>query len=112
MYFRIMDASSGGIGIGYLERQPFARIVWLSRMAESALLRRQLDAIYAVNMGYGGKQQDIDSFQQRIDRLELIEPKTDVKKLDKYKRMQRDRDKLRKKKQKKRKRIKLKMKED
>ncbi len=106
MYYNIMIASSGGIGIEYLERQPFRKITWLSRLAEVFLVKSHLDAIYAVNTGYSGEQKKLDWLQQRIDFLLLTEPKTDVKKLDKWKKKMRS-----PKKKKKRKRIKLDMKD-
>jgi hypothetical protein len=84
-----MAASSGGIGIEYLERQPFRKIAWLSRMAEVYRLKRHLDLVYAVNTGYGGRQKDIEELQQRINFLSLTKPKTDVKKLAKHKRRMR-----------------------
>ena len=95
-----MKASSGGIGIDYLEKQPFARIAWMSRMAEAFLLQDHLSNIYAVNLGYSGEQKKLDRLQQRLGILLLEEPKTDKIKLKKWK----DRMKVKKKK---RKRVKL-----
>ena len=114
MYFRIMRASSGGVGIGYLERQPFARIAWMSRLAEASLLQEHLSNIYAVNTGYAGEQKSLDRLQHRIDFLTLVEPKTDVKKLQKYKDIQKSKAKearAKKRKEKKRKWVKLDMKD-
>lgn len=109
MYYNIMNASSGGVGIEYLERQPFRKITWLSRMAEVFLLKSHLDSIYAVNTGYSGEQKGIDRLQQRIDFLLLVEPKTDIKKLDKWKKRMRAK---KQKKKKKRKWVKLDMKDE
>jgi hypothetical protein len=115
MYFRIMNASSGGIGIEYLEKQPFIKISWLSRLAEASLVQRHLDNIYSTNTGYYGDQGKLDRLQQRIDFLLLDEPKTDVEKLRKYKDIQKTRiKKAKEKKERKdrRKRIKLELKKD
>ena len=107
-----MNASSGGIGIEYLERQSFAKIVWLSRLAEIFNTHRHLENIFSTNMGYHGSQDKLDRLQQRIDFLSLEEPKTDVHKLKKYKDIQKAKAKAaREKKKKKRKRIKLDLKD-
>jgi len=109
-----MMASSGGIGIEYLERQPFSKIVWLSRVAEVFLLKRHLDHIHAVNTGTAGEQQGIDRLQQRIDYLSLEEPRTDVTKLKKLKEKQqkKKKPKVEKLPGKERRRVKLKIKDD
>ena len=113
MYFRIMNASSGGIGIEYLEKQPFAKIVWLSRLAEIFNIRKHMDSISAVNLGHFGDQNKLDRLQYRIEFLSLDEPKTDVAKLKKYKDIQKAKAKgaRAKKKEKKRKRLKLDLKD-
>lgn len=80
-----MMASSGGITIEYLEKQPFAKVVWLSRMAEVYLLKRHLDFVYAINAGYAGDQKRLDRIQQRLDFLLLSEAKTDIEKLKELK---------------------------
>jgi hypothetical protein len=107
MYFRIMNASSGGIGIEYLERQPFAKIAWLSRLAEASLVQKHLDSIYAVNTGYFGDQKKLDRLQHRLEILLLDEPKTDVTKLMKHKSIQKAKAKKEREKKKKRKWVKL-----
>ena len=116
IYFRIMNASSGGIGIEYLEKQPFAKIAWLSRMAEAFHVQKHLDSVYSINTGYSGDQKKLDRLQQRIEFLLLEAPKTDTHKLKKYKRIQKDkakiaRDKKKKKKKKNRKWVKLDLKD-
>lgn len=112
-YYNIMTASSGGIGIEYLERQPFSKIAWLSRVAEVYLLKRHLDQIYAVNTGYSGEQKSIDRLQSRMDFLTLVEAKTDVAKLKKLKEKQeKKKAKVEKLPGKKRRRVKLKIKDD
>lgn len=107
MYFRIMNASSGGIGIEYLERQPFAKIAWLSRLAEASLVQKHLDSISATNTGYFGDQKKLDRLQYRLGILLLDEPKTDVSKLMKHKSIQTAKAKKAREKKKKRKWVKL-----
>ena len=109
MYFRIMNASSGGIGIEYLERQPFAKIAWLSRLAEVSDIKRQLDFMHGINTGYHGNQKTLDKLQYRLENLTLEKPKRDVAKLKKYGAIQKAKGKAAraKKREKKRKRIKL-----
>jgi hypothetical protein len=85
MYFNVMTASSGGITIDYLEKQPFAKIVWLSRVAEVFLLKKHLDLVYATNAGYAGDQNRLNKIQQRLDFLLLSEVKTDIEKLKQLK---------------------------
>jgi hypothetical protein len=80
-----MVASSGGITIEYLERQPIAKIIWLSRLAEVYLLKRHLDVSYATNTGFAGDQRRLDRIQQRLDFLLLEDGKTDIEKLKKLK---------------------------
>lgn len=81
MYYSIMSASSGGITIEYLERQPFAKVVWLSRLAEVFLLRKHMDTVYAINAGYAGDQKKLQKIQQRLDFLMLVDDTADVEKL-------------------------------
>ena len=102
-----MNASSGGIGIEYLERQPFAKIAWLSRLAEASLVQRHLDSIFATNTGHFGDQKKLDRLHHRLERLLLNEPKTDMTKLKKYKSIQKAKDKREREKKKKRKWVKL-----
>ena len=113
MYFKIMNASSGGIGIEYLEKQPFAKIAWLSRLAEASRIQKSLDSIYAVNMGYSGDQEKLDVLHRRLEVLLLEEPKRDVTKLKKYKDIQKAKAKKARaeKKKKKRKWVKLDLKD-
>jgi len=111
MYFKIMNASSGGIGIEYLEKQPFAKIVWLSRLAKASNIQKHLDFISAVNLGNFGDQSKLDGFQYRLEALLLDEPKTDVIKLKKYKDIQKVKEARAKKKKKKRKWVKLDLKD-
>lgn len=114
IYFRIMNASSGGIGIEYLEKQPFAKIVWLSRMAEASNIQKHLDSVYSINTGYSGDQKKLDNLQHRVEFLLLETPKTDTHKLKKYKDMQKAKEKavkLEKKKKKNRKWVKLDLKD-
>lgn len=99
-----MSASGGGIGIEYLERQPFAKIAWMSRLAEVHLLKSRLELIYAFNTGHSGDQKSLDRLQHRIDFLTLVEPKTDTAKLKKYKDAQKAKVKEAREKQKKKKR--------
>ncbi len=107
-----MNASSGGIGMEYLERQPFAKIAWLSRLAEAFHVQQHLDSIYAVNTGYAGDQKKLDRLQGRLEILLLEEPKVDTDKLKKWKRIQKDKAKGKKKKKKtKRQWVKLDMKD-
>ena len=110
MYFKIMNASSGGIEIEYLEKQPFVKIAWLSRLAEASDVRRYLDLIYAINTGYAGDQKKLDGLHHRLERLLLDEPKRDVGKIKKWKSIQKAKGKAAKKK-KKRKRVKLNLKD-
>ncbi len=110
MYFKIMNASSGGIGIEYLEKQPFAKIAWLSRLAEASLIQKSLDSMYAVNVGYSGDEKQLDILRHRLEVLLLEEPKTDVAKLKKHKDIQKAKAKKAReieKKKKKRKRVKV-----
>jgi hypothetical protein len=106
-----MKASSGGIGIEYLERQPFAKIAWMSRLAEAFLAQEHLSSIFAVNAGYAGDQKKLDMLQRRIEILLLEEPRTDIEKLKKLKKKHsKKKPKKEKLPGKKRKRVKLKIK--
>jgi hypothetical protein len=80
-----MVASSGGITIDYLEKQPIAKIVWLSRIAEVFLLKKHLDNVYAINAGFAGDQKRLDNIQRRLDFLLLREETTDIEQLKRLK---------------------------